>query len=218
MELNQMMKSADPGRISPAIYASLFVSILTNVVFAVRLYIPRASETLREFLERPPVIEAGDHIRGSQSAKITVITYMDYQCPYCAILYPKLRTLAKQDKIVWAYRQFPLKSHPYAWTASKAAECADTQGKFWDYSDKIYALKGDLDKNVFFRIAKVLNLDLPSFKSCLHSAETLPRIRKQVKDGKTRQITGTPTFYINGKRINGLVPDKALLSLLDIGT
>ena len=211
---NTSMERADPGKISPVIYASLFVSILTNVVFAVRLYFPQAPETLREMLERPPVIERGDHTQGNRSAKITVITYMDYQCPYCAILYPKLRTLAKQDKIIWAYRQFPLKGHPYALMASKAAECADIQGKFWDYSDKIYALKGNLDRNVFFRIAKVLNLDLPSFRSCLHSAQTLPRIRTQVHDGKTRHITGTPTFYINGKRINGLVPDKALLSLL----
>lgn len=210
------MEHMSSKKSSLILYISLFISINTNVIFGLRLYYPQAPEIIREYFEKSPTIEPGDHISGKVSSKEIIISYMDYQCPYCAIIYPKFRKLADQGKIEWVYRQFPLKIHQNAMVASKASECADLQGHFWEFSDKIYALKGKFEKNSLLDIARGLNLNLSDFKLCMSQEKSFSRLRHQIKDGKMRHILGTPTFYINGKRINGLVPDKALLTLLDI--
>lgn len=193
------------------IYISLIISIITNIVFIQKLYFPYAIENIRESFESPPSITRSDHLIGDNKSKIIVISYMDYQCPYCGKLYPILRKNAEKGRILFVYRHFPLKDHPFAFRASEAAECAGQQGKFWEYSDLVYSKKGKLSSKVFKEISLNLHLDQQSFKQCLQNHFYDRYISSQQSEGIKRRISGTPTFFINGKRFNGLIPKTKLI-------
>lgn len=193
----------------------LAVSVLTNIVFVLKVYYPDVTDNILAAMAPPPRVEPADHIRGNPDAKITVITYTDYECPYCAQLHATLHTLAKETDIRLVYRHFPLQSHEHAVRAAEAAECAGAQDRFWEYSDDLFKsinkVHGDAD---FIQIASNLGMDSKPFAVCLSSGQFSSRVAAQRVDGLNRKLMAVPTFFVNGKRFNGAMPTDQLKSFL----
>ncbi len=185
----------------------LTVSILTNLVFVVRMNYPDLWQGLLVALVPPPKVRPTDHIRGDQNAKITVIEYADFQCPFCAEFHTSMRTLLKETKVTWVYRHFPIeRNHPLAWRAAEASECAGEQRHFWEYADALFDKQKDLAEKALAEIATAVGLDSSGFGKCLISQKFRSVILTDYNDGVGRKITGTPTFYVNRKRFVGSVP------------
>ena len=198
-----------------ALQVLLAVSVLANIALVSRLYYPDAIENLRVAMQSPPRVASSDHVRGNPDAKVTVIVYTDYQCPYCTRLDASLRTMMQVTDTRLVYRHFPLNFHAQAANAAEAAECAGAQGKFWEYSDKLFASAEKLEeKNAFAKLASSLGVDMKAFDTCLSSREFKQRVANQLEEGIRRRIGVTPTFYVNGKRFIGAMPDGQLKPLL----
>ncbi len=150
-----------------------------------------------------------DPALGPEDAPVVIIEFSDYQCPYCRRF--RLQTLDKilenyGDKVRFVYRDFPLEQiHPYAVSAAIAAECADEQGKFWPYHDKLFE-GGKFGDDVYLQYAEELGLDIDEFARCLKEQRYLDEVMKDLKDGIEAGVRGTPTFFINGIPLVGAVP------------
>ena len=200
-----------------ALHILLAISVLTNLVFVWRLYFPEALNEALAALQPPPALAASDHVRGNRDAAVTVIVYTDFQCPYCARLDASMRAPEHLARTRQVYRHFPLDSHPQAAAAAEAAECAGAQGKFWAYSDALFTSAEDLAKDgTFSGLAAALALDLKEFNGCLASGRFRQRVAEQFAEGKQRRIRGTPTFYVNGKRFSGALPDERLKEIFSV--
>jgi len=150
---------------------------------------------------------------GNADAPLTIVEFADFGCPYSRTSSSVMRALAATypDKIRFIYRDFPLTElHAYAETASEAAACAGDQDAFWGYHDKLYQFQDSLTETSFEMIANQLNLDLPKFQVCLTSHKYASQIAEDFKAGLAAGVRGTPTFFLNGNRIAGAIPQNIL--------
>src|SRR6516225_7275500 len=153
----------------------------------------------------PPVSER-DHIEGRASARLTLVEFGDYQCPYCGAAYPVVKQLQRDlgGKLRFVFRNFPLtQSHPYALVAAEAAEAAALQGKFWEMHDFIYEHQEDLEPEVLPIWAKRVGLDLEEFGMAINRKEITQRIKEDRASGIRSGVNGTPCFFINNARYEG---------------
>lgn len=193
----------------------LLVSLLTNIVFAVRLQFPFAWQQLRLALIPSPQLTAADRIRGPAEAAATVIVYTNYQCPYCARLNADLTALAAEFEFRWVYRHYADQNQA-AFKAAAAAECAGDQDQFWEYSDQLFnSPPQTLNEERLQQIAEQLKLDMRGFAECMSVEkykDLLLAARRHAADNQ--KINATPTYFINGKRYIGLKPYHELKQLL----
>ena len=146
--------------------------------------------------------------RGPATAKVTIVEYTDFQCPFCARVSPtldKLRTDFGNDVRV-VFKNLPLDFHDNARLASEAAMAAHEQGRFWAFHDKLFENQQALGRDALFNYAKELGLDLARFKAALDSPRIKARVAADVKEAGRFGARGTPTFFINGKQVNGAQP------------
>ncbi len=148
----------------------------------------------------------GGHVKGGENAKVTVVEFSDFQCPACGAMYPVLKRIESEygGKIKFVYRHFPLPIHPFAQKAAEASECAALQGKFWEYHDKLFENQQSLEVADLKQYAVDLGLELGQFNQCLDSGEMNLKVSKDGADAQSLGSTGTPTFFINGYRYNGM--------------
>ncbi|HEY4694859.1 MAG TPA: thioredoxin domain-containing protein [Candidatus Nanoarchaeia archaeon] len=147
---------------------------------------------------------------GPEDAKVTLVEFGDFQCPACLAVEPTLQKLrvSYQSNVKFVFRHFPLSSHKNAFAASKAAEAAGVQSKFWKYHDLLYqhqdrwALAADPWKQ-FAEYATELNLDLTRFEQDYQGTATDDKVETDKKDGLSLGVPGTPTFYLNGRKVTG---------------
>ncbi len=157
-------------------------------------------------------VNAGDDpIKGLKDAPVTIIEFSDFQCPYCGRFFIQTLPLIEKNyietgKVKFVYRDFPLGSHQYAQKAAEAAKCADEQGKFWEYHDKLFSNQNALDTSSLMQYAKELALNETTFNDCLNSGRMAPKVQKDFNDGLKYGISGTPTFFINGIELVGAQP------------
>lgn len=143
---------------------------------------------------------------GSPDAVITIVEFGDFECPYCAEAEKNIKTIMKEfdGKILFVYRDFPLVDiHPNAFQSAEAANCAGDQGAYWEMHDLLYSNQSYLENESLNKYAVELNLNVEQFGDCLRSNKFEEEIKKDIQDGLTYQVTGTPTFFINGNRIVG---------------
>ena len=153
---------------------------------------------------RMPVDEH-DHRSGKQSASVTLVEYGDYQCGYCGFVYPLLKKLSKQfsSELQFVFRNFPQQeSHPAAMIAAQAAEAAGMQHKFWEMHDLIYEHQDELDENNLVYFAEALDLNIERFLRDSKSQAVLSKIESDFESGVRSGVNGTPTFFINDKRLD----------------
>lgn len=144
--------------------------------------------------------------KGNTDAKVVVVEYACFQCPFCAYLAPKLDDLQKKyaNKIVQYYKFFPVRSHKEGVPAAIAAMAAHKQGKFWPMYTLLYENRSDLQPDDLERYAKLVGLDINQWKKDISSPEVLKIIETDKLEGMRNGVNGTPTFFINGKRYDGV--------------
>lgn len=150
-----------------------------------------------------------DHVKGNKDAKVTLTEYGDFQCPACAQFSPIVKSVLDQygDQIAFEFRHFPLISiHPYAVPAAKAAEAAGVQGKFFEMHDKLYENQNAWTKSAapqafFVQYAEELGLDVNLFKQHMRASLVEEKIESQFKEAQEKGLTGTPSFFLNGERL-----------------
>ena len=148
-----------------------------------------------------------DHIQGRHDAPIALLEYGDFECPVCGESYPIVKAI--QDELgadlCFAFRHFPLVNvHPHAQQAAEAAEAAGAQGKFWPMHDRLFEEQEALEVEDFTRHAEALGLDLSRFASELLAGAYRDRVREDFRVGARGGVNGTPSFFINGARYDGL--------------
>ena len=176
-------------------------------------------------------IEANDPVLGSEGAKISIVEFSDFQCPFCERVYSGALTDFKSSsyftdgQVNLIYKQFPLTSiHPYAQKAAEASLCASDQGKFWEYHDLLFANQQTLDETSLKSYAQQLGLDSATFDACLDGDEKASEVSKESQQAVKAGGQGTPYFVvINTKNkkteaVSGAVPfsefESAINSLL----
>jgi len=152
---------------------------------------------------------ASNNWYGQESGVITVTEYADFQCPACAQFFPLVQQVKEQfkDKVRFEFKHFPLvQIHPNATSAHRAAQAASNQGKFWEMHDIIYQNQTtwSSSKNptgIFEQFAQQVGLDMAKFKTDSASSDALAVINADIATGKDLKVSGTPTFFIDGKVI-----------------
>ena len=144
--------------------------------------------------------------RGKADAPVTIMTFSDYQCPYCILAEPVLdEVLARYpEKVRIVHRHFPLDSiHPFARPAAEASMCADEQGKFWAFHQAIFDLSGKLVEGSMVKIGSDLGLDKDLLTSCIEERRFKDFVDADFAAGRAAGVTGTPAFFINGMTFTG---------------
>ncbi len=161
-------------------------------------------------------VASTDYIRGDKNAKLTLIEFSDYECPYCKSFHPTMIELMKEyaGKIRWVYRQFPLSFHANAPKEAEAALCAGKLGgqdKFWAFSDKIFERTTSngtgFALTALGALAKEVGVNQTKFQSCLDSGEMAATVQAEQADGTTGGVNGTPSTLLvdqNGKTLTGI--------------
>ena len=146
-------------------------------------------------------------VRGAANARVTLVEFADYECPYCQQIQPTLDRLEAEfkGKIAFAYKDMPLPMHPNAPKAAEATHCAEAQGKYWEFHDLLGKNK-QLALPALKEAARTLKLNTEAFDKCLDSGEKAPIIAAHSKEAQALGVEGTPSFVVNGRFING-TPD-----------
>jgi protein-disulfide isomerase len=162
----------------------------------------------------------GSASRGNDSAKVVVVEFSDFQCPYCGNAAKDAVAQIERDyvntgKVKLVFKHFPLPFHQYAAKAAEAAECAKDQGKFWEMHDKLFSNQAALTVDDLKRYASDLGLNTAEFNQCLDSGAKIQFVHNDVNYGTQLGVTGTPTFYINGNQIVGAQPYATFKQAID---
>jgi protein-disulfide isomerase len=159
----------------------------------------------------------GASVRGPAAAPVTVVMFTDFECPFCARADATVRALEQRypGKLRVAFRNQPLPFHEHARAAARAALAAGEQGKFWEYKDALFAHQGALDRVGLERHAADLGLDLVRFRAALDAPRTAAVVDADMAEAKRLGVTGTPTFFVNGRRLIGAQPLAAFTASVD---
>ncbi len=168
-----------------------------------------------------------DSFIGNEKAGVTVIEFSDFQCPFCRVFWSEAYQQIKKEyidtgKIKFVYRDYPLPFHSAAQVSAEAAECADDQGKFWEMHDKIFGEQvkqgtGTITYGVveLKKWASQIGLNSKTFNQCLDSGKYKSEVEKDLADGSSYGVSGTPTLYINGNPVVGAQPFSVFKAIID---
>lgn len=143
--------------------------------------------------------------KGNPKAQVTVEEFGDFQCPACGAAYPLFKQLQEKygERTLWKYYHFPLTQiHPFAFNASLASECANDQGKFWEYHDLLYENQTRLTNGDLNTYAQQLGLKIESFKACYKSRTKTATVRADMAFGDSKGINSTPSIVLNGQIVD----------------
>jgi protein-disulfide isomerase len=144
----------------------------------------------------------GGATKGARDAKVTLIEFTDYQCPFCSRHFrdtlPQIdNDYVKTGKIRYVLREFPLETiHPMAFKAAEAANCSGEQGKYWEMHDRLFGNQNALGADQLPSYAQAVGLDAGKFKACLDSGKYTSKVRKDLAEAQKAGVNGTPTFFV----------------------
>jgi protein-disulfide isomerase len=167
---------------------------------------------------KPQVTSEGAPFRGSATAPVTIVEFSDFHCSFCKRVLPTLNELMAKygDTVKLAFRDFPLDgSHPLARRAAEAARCARDQEKFWEYHDLLFANAPKASQDQLKAYAEEVAIDIPKFERCLASSIHAAAVQKDFDEGIRSGVTGTPTFFVNGRVLAGALPVEAFTRVID---
>lgn len=160
-----------------------------------------------------------DHVRGDlDKAKVVLVEYSDYECPFCQRHHPTMLGLVEKygDDVAWVYRHFPLTSiHPNAYPAALAAECANEQGKFWEFTDDLYENQSSIGDDYFVEVAGTLGMNVSKFTECVDSEKYKSVVDGDMATARAAGVSGTPATFVNGQLISGAVDRATFEQLID---
>lgn len=164
-----------------------------------------------------------DAIKGDKNAPVTIVEFSDFECPFCGRFYSEtlpsiISEYVDKGKVRFVYRDFPLSFHRNARAASLSAECAKEQGgdeSYFKFHNKIYENQASLSVENLKAWAGELGLNTDKFNTCLDTEKYAEEIDKDFMDGQSYGVTGTPAFFINGRRISGAQPFAVFKQIID---
>jgi len=179
-----------------------------------------ASVVLKDFRE----VQKDDHIKGNPDAKVTIVEFSDFECPFCARLHPTLtRLIEERDDIKWIYRHFPLSSHSRALGAAIASECiaelSDNES-FWKFANSLFTNQRSLGQNLYNNEASRLGIDIGDFESCMGSKEIAQNVRDDLNEATNAGGRGTPFSVVIGADgeltpFSGALSYESIVSLIE---
>jgi formate-nitrite transporter family protein len=167
-----------------------------------------------------PPLEDLDHVRGERGAPLELVMFGDFQCPFCLGAQSVLRRVRERlgDQLLFGFRHLPIpERHPLAPLAAEASEAAAAQGQFWEYHDALYASQPKLSRETMLEVAGDLGLDVERLTAEIDSGAHRDRIARDVASAEASGATGTPTFFVNGKRFFGAYDAGSLVEALEEG-
>ena len=174
-----------------------------------------------KYLELPKVTEA-DIKSGPADSKVTMIEFSDFQCPYCKAFHATIRQALSEygDKMFFVFKHFPLSNiHPQALPAALASECANEQGKFLPYADKLFEKQADWGKAKDTQLLKTyatqLGMNTSQFGNCLDSKKYQSKVDADLSEGQNFGISGTPDVFVNSQFQNGAIDYPTLKKMID---
>ena len=168
-----------------------------------------------------------DAFIGNERAKVTIVEFSDFQCPFCRTFWSGAYQQIKKEyvdtgKARFVYRDFPLSFHPAAMPAAQASQCAKDQGKFWEMHEKMFSEQEKLGQGTIqFGVSDIkkwasqIGLDTNKFNQCLDSEKYKLEVEKDMADGSAYGVSGTPTLFINGKPVIGAQPFSVFKVIID---
>jgi protein-disulfide isomerase len=170
---------------------------------------PAAAESIPQVVRYDVPID-DDPILGPESASITIIEFSDYECPYCRKWHLEVFPLLREkypDQIRYVFRDFPLTSiHPNAVPAAEAANCANEQGKFWEFNEALFLMREGLSQQAYEKYAKELGLEMGAFGECISSGRHQGEVLADLQWAADLGVRSTPTFFLNGIALVGAQP------------
>lgn len=165
-------------------------------------------------------VEDTDPSIGDAKAPVTIITFEDFECPFCRrfsqqTLPSIMEQYVKSGKVRIVWKDFPLSIHSHARQAHEAARCAWEQNKFWDYHDLLFNNQGSLTTDDLNKYAKSLGLNENQFSSCFNSSKYTSIINQKIDEGTSVGVSGTPSFLINGRLVVGAQPFQAFADVIN---
>ena len=179
----------------------------------------KARTTVRILLDPPRLMldSAGKPAKGPAGAPIELVEFTDFECPYCQRAEPILQRVfeAYGERIRFVYRAFPLPIHPNARSAAEAAACAADQNKFWTYHDRLFTNQSKLSDADLKQHAAELGADPARFNKCLDARAHNADVDADIRAGSDAGVTGTPSFFVNGRLISGVAPFEQFKQIID---
>ena len=198
----------DQLKIMLGIGAGAILLLVGGVFLATRQHSPTPTTTVDSSL----LVNSDSHQTATESARITLVEFGDYQCPACGAAHPVLKQLLAKygDHVNLVFRNFPLTQHKNAYLAAEAAEAAGEQGKYWPMHDLLYDRQKDWAEAadplpLFVEYAKSLELDPSKFSKSLQDHKFITVIQTDLTEGNKSGVNSTPTFFINGSQFAGNV-------------
>jgi protein-disulfide isomerase len=182
----------------------------------------RSRAKVAVYLTPPPVHRVEVNVDGTRSigaagAPVTIVEFSDFHCPFCQRAEDTVAQVLSRygDRVRLVWRDYPIDSlHPQARKAHEAARCAADQGKFWPYQKALFA-GPPKPPDQLPAVARDTGLDTASFTACVASGKHEAAVQKDVEEGKRLEVTGTPTFFINGRVLTGAQPLEAFVRVID---
>jgi protein-disulfide isomerase len=160
-----------------------------------------------------------DPVLGPADAPVTIVEFSDFECPFCSRFARQTAPALRRqygDEIRWIFVNYPLRSiHPNAYEAALAGECAVEQGRFWPFYDSMFSGRHRITKAGYEAAAREVGLDMDRFETCYENADYAAEVALDMKEGEKFYILGTPTFYVNGKRMEGAQRPEAFAAVID---
>jgi protein-disulfide isomerase len=164
------------------------------------------TEYLGNNVRLDPTVDDRDHALGPVTARVTLVEYGDYECPYCGMAYPVVKAVQRElgIRLRFVFRNFPLaEAHAHARKAAQAGEAAAAQGKFWEMHDMLFEHQHALEDEDLIGYARALGLDAERVARELEAGTYAKRVRDDFRSGVRSGVNGTPTFFINEERYDG---------------
>ncbi|MBI4098212.1 MAG: DsbA family protein [Candidatus Levybacteria bacterium] len=187
-----------------------------------------ANDTTAQVPTGPVDVKEGHlPVLGQEDAKVTIIEFSDFQCPFCEQLWKETLPQIKKEyvetgKVKFAYRHYPLDFHANAEKAAEASECANEQGKFWEMHDKLFENQAKWESQgaadaltTFASLADEVGISGANLKSCVESGKFEKTVKDDLAEGTTVGVQGTPATYINGLLVSGAQPYSAFKTIID---
>jgi len=190
-----------------ATYQQVVAELRKNAVVKVYLDEPRWPVPLRG--DKAPVL-------GNKNSAVTIVEFADFQCPFCRESQGPLKQILKDHSqdVQLLFKHLPLDMHAQAFAAAQAAYCAGEQERFWEYQDALF-MSSSLDTTALKKTARTLRLDLDAFEACVNAERSRDAVNRDRRDAAYLGISSTPTFFVNGKMVQGVINLDGFRSLIE---
>lgn len=175
-----------------------------------------AAQRDRILLDPVPLPTQGAPSKGPANARVTIVEFSDFQCPFCVKAVGELNAVLKAfpNDVRLVYKQFPLDTHSQAALAARASLAAHEQGKFWELHDRMYAESQAIERRTIINWAKALGLDMPRFLKKLDDPTVQATVRREFEEGSQAGVSATPTIFLNGRKYQGPIEVRLLTPLI----